>query len=699
MSRPEVRSPTPGRLIWLSRAATRSAVRPVSVLVAIVFAALLGLSTPGSAAAKGPAVDQARSVSLLFMPGPVRSPAPLLAEDLERLPGFNTGLLSPTLGRYSPTQMMLDIGQGARVASSLYKPVVAPAPGVVYDSGANRACLRDWSALRRRAADTPGAVEPGLLGETVRASSLDAAWAVAAGDATVSAIASVSGSGPARCGDVASAFVVAPARLLATLDILQRVNRLVIAAIPPGGAGVKIVRRLALQRERLIVVVQAPPDPARTRLLAVAVKGLDGEGSLTSSTTRRRGLVAAIDIAPTILSRLGLPEPAAMQGRPIVSSSPMTSGELREMAQRLELIAGRRLPLGRGMLVLVCLLLIGVLGLGRITGRYEQLARTSQRIVGLSLLWLPVMLLFTAVLRPTRMVETDIAAGGSVLLAILSDRVARWPRAPWIPVLTTLAVHGLDFALLGSRFTGESLLGSNPLYGARFFGVGNELEAVLTVSGLIGAGALMCGRQLEHPARWFAVAGVAMVMFLGLGRLGADVGGVVMVTAGFGVAAVYAAQLRLTAGRVTILLLAPVIALALIVGLDAVSGGESHLSRTVLRADNPGDLATVIDRRFRASINGAQNDGIWLLVIAAILLLAWAWFTRDRLMARLAGPGEDPARRRPFGAALVGGLAATIVGALANDSGPAILIIGTIYLLMGLLYVRGRPLETSPGRP
>jgi hypothetical protein len=42
---------------------------------------------------------------------------------------------------------------------------------------------------------------------------------------------------------------------------------------------------------------------------------------------------------------------------------------------------------------------------------------------------------------------------------------------------------------------------------------------------------------------------------------------------------------------------------------------------------------------------------------------------------------------------MVGALAGTVIGALANDSGPAILIIGTIYICMGLLYLRGRPIS------
>ncbi|MFY9487118.1 MAG: hypothetical protein WAP35_00270 [Solirubrobacterales bacterium] len=702
MTRPEVRSHVPGRPIWLSKAASRGIRRSGAGASSIVFLALLALVFATAAEAKRGAVDQSKAATLLFMPGPIRSSAPLLADELEKIDGFEVGLFSPTLGRYSPAQMMLDIGQGARVASSLYSPVVVAVPGLVYDDQTASGCVRGWRALERRAEDTPGEIDPGLLGETLAAANASPAWVAGRGESTASALAAVEATRPDGCGELRKAQIVPPARLFENIEGLLHTNRLVVAGLPPGAAGLRTIRRLAASApDRMLIVVQAPPDPARIRLLTVGIHKLDRNpdltpfkpGSLTSSTTRRDGLIAATDIAPTILRRLAIAEPDGMQGQPIERAPAMTSGELREMAQRLELVAGRRLPFGRGVLVLFCLMLIAVLGLGRVTGRYEELARTSQRVVGLALLWLPALLLLSAALRPTRMIETDITAGGSILLALITDRLVRWPRAPWIPVLTTLAVHALDFALLGSKYTGESLLGSNPLYGARFFGVGNELEAVFTVSALIGVGAWLCDRKIKHPARWFAAAGGAMVMFLGLGRLGADVGGVVMVTAGFGVAAVYAARLRLTPARIALMFLVPVVALGLIIGLDAVSGGESHLSRTVMRADNAGDIGTVIDRRFRASINGAKSDGIWVFVLASLLLLGWAWLKRDRLMGRLTGADEDPAARRPYRAALVGGVAATIVGALANDSGPAILIIGTIYLLMGLYYLRGRPLE------
>lgn len=635
------------------------------------------------------AVDQRHAVTLLFLPAPVRSPKPLLAADLQRLPGFSVGLFSPTIGKYSPVQMMLDISQGARAAASLYRPVSPPAPGLIAGQRSHTAHFKGWRGLMLRAEDVPAEVSPGLLGCSLEAHGDATAWVSALGGPTIGAIAAVAGGNTVR-----RAEFVAAGELTGSIERLQREYSVVAAQLPAGGFGVGAVRRLAAaQPERMLIVVQAPPNPARTRLLTIGVRGLGGDGGLTSVTTRRDGLVVATDIPATILDRTGAERPAEMQGRPIEATGRMTAAELGEMAARLELVAGRRLPFGSGVLVLYLLLSVAVLAVARLTGRYAELSGRLQRLVGLSLLWLPLSLLAAAALRPTRSVEVDLAVFGSLGLALLTDKTIRWPRAPWLPVACVIAVQAIDFAVLGSRHIGESLLGSNPLYGARFFGAGNELEAVATVSALIGVGAWLCDRETRHPARWFAATGVVMALFLGLGRLGADVGGVVMVAAGFGVAALYVSRLKLTPLRLALLALLPLLGLGLIVVLDALSGGESHLTRTLQGAGGAGDIFTIVLRRFTASVEGARSDGVWIAVLLAIALLGWGWARRERLTAPLISGGEDPASRRPYRAALAGGVAATLVGALANDSGPAILVLGTLYLAMGLLYLRGRPIS------
>ena len=47
---------------------------------------------------------------------------------------------------------------------------------------------------------------------------------------------------------------------------------------------------------------------------------------------------------------------------------------------------------------------------------------------------------------------------------------------------------------------------------------------------------------------------------------------------------------------------------------------------------------------------------------------------------------------RAFAAGMWGALAATVVGALANDSGPTIFLIGAAALVLAAAYVTGKPL-------
>lgn len=632
--------------------------------------------------------DAADGVTLAFLPGPVRSPLPLLLRDLESLPGFAVGLTSPTLGRYSPMQEVLDVSQGARVASGFYKPPAPPQAGLVIDRETGAGRIAGWDKLRVRADDVPSEITPGLLaktlidaGEPVRYVGVDGGTnlpAVAAAAASCGVIQAVSDGDAASFDERAVDAAAAPG--------------LSVISLPGGPVGLGVLRRITENSpDRMVIVMQMPPEPARNRLLPIAVYGLaggEGEGGLKSPTTRRGGLVAATDVAPTILDRLGVERPSSMEGRPIEPAPRMSAADLQSMSDRLSLIQARRESFGKNAVAMLALVLLGVLALARLTGHLETQSRLAMRLVALAMLWLPLMLLVTAALRPTATGELNIAVAGSLLLAVVTDRLLRWPRAPIVPVAVALVAYAWDFAIGGSNLTGQSLLGSNPFYGARFFGAGNELEATLVVTALIGVGALLCWWRVPRPGLVFGLAGVAMAMFLGIGKLGADVGGVIMVAGGFGVAALHASGRRLGWRDVLLLVALPVLALGVIGVIDHFTGGQSHLTRTVLRADNPGELIDVAVRRFSASVNGAMIDRVWVLVLIALGLLLWAWLRRERLLAPLRGGDGSLA---PFESGIYGGLAATLVGMLANDSGPAILLIGTVYLGFGVLYVRGRP--------
>jgi hypothetical protein len=62
---------------------------------------------------------------------------------------------------------------------------------------------------------------------------------------------------------------------------------------------------------------------------------------------------------------------------------------------------------------------------------------------------------------------------------------------------------------------------------------------------------------------------------------------------------------------------------------------------------------------------------------------------RRELLAPLDAAGPDAARA--FRAGIAGAFVATVVGALTNDSGPLIVLIGTLGLLLAVGYARAAP--------
>ena len=65
-------------------------------------------------------------------------------------------------------------------------------------------------------------------------------------------------------------------------------------------------------------------------------------------------------------------------------------------------------------------------------------------------------------------------------LGALTDRLLPWPRAPLVPAVVTVVALTMD-ALAGTQLLMRSLLGPNPILGARFYGIGNELKSGLAV--------------------------------------------------------------------------------------------------------------------------------------------------------------------------------------------------------------------------
>jgi hypothetical protein len=144
---------------------------------------------------------------------------------------------------------------------------------------------------------------------------------------------------------------------------------------------------------------------------------------------------------------------------------------------------------------------------------------------------------------------------------------------------------------------------------------------------------------------------------------------------------------------VALAIVVPVLAVGALVALDYAIGGGAHLTRTLSSSSGPGDLGKVIVRRWRLSVAGLGRGSTPFVFGACLALLAAGLVYRRRLLDRVALE-----RLRPFRATIVGSFFAVIVGAVANDSGPMIVMIGTVCLALLVGYARsGNPHDAPPG--
>ncbi|HEU4658154.1 MAG TPA: hypothetical protein VFR97_11540 [Capillimicrobium sp.] len=610
-------------------------------MLAVAAALLVAACLPATAGA----VE--RRAVIAFVPGAT----------LTSLSDIGTGsvaMLGATQGRYRQMQAVLDLSQGARTSLPAYDPVEPPALGVLPDG-----VVAGWRAAVRRADAAPAPIVPGLFAGSIPGG---AAWA---GKATASRDTAIVAAD--RSGRVARIALVDDAddAGVAARRALRR-HRLVVVLLP----GERALRTFVEDRrsDTLVIAMAAPPMSLRTRLLPVAVYGLGDGRTLTSATTRTQGLVTGIDVAPTVLEWLGLPVPDHMTGQPMRLDGALDLHELTGLRSRLGVVTERRYPTLAVLAGTFALLLLAAAAVRRRAG-----ARWAVRTGALAVLWLLPVLLAFAALRPSRTVEVCGVAFASLLLGALTDRLVRWPVAPAVPGLIGVAAYALDLAF-GSPLIVTSLLGPNPLFGSRFYGIGNELESTLPVLLLCGLAAAMVGAGRGGRSRalalTFGVGGLLLGAVIGSGRLGADVGGVITVGAGTAMAVLLALPGGVTRRRAVVAVLVPVAALGALALLDLATGGDGHFTRSVLRAGDREALEDVVVRRYHLAYNNLVDGIMPLLVVLALGGIAWAVARRDRLLAGV--PGADA-----WGAALAGSAAAGVVGALSNDSGPLLLVFAT----------------------
>jgi hypothetical protein len=574
--------------------------------------------------------------------------------------GMAPGVLSAGIGDVPSEQTFLDVSQGNRIDDSVYDrdllglfPFASEVPA--------------WPEVVARARAAPADLVPGLL-----ASSLASGGIATFAEQPMNA---------AAVGAANERGMVAPLRPGGCVDGCLEVRDASVGDLSG------FSRRLTGD-DLLIAIASPPPHPDRALPIGIAGRGFDG--NLTSDSTRMNGYVLSTDIAPTILQRFDLPIPDEMDGAPIRSEGNLDVAAVDDLADRMAVIPDRR-----ARVVIVCLAawIVVALAVHRVI---FGLRRVAMGWLALCFAFMPLLLLVGAWLEPGTVAEGLLIGLGAAGLAALIVRFAWGWRGLAIACGVTVGAYAID-VIAGSGLTRLSLLGPNPIFGVRFYGIGNELEALFGVMVPVGVGAWLSASQgsgkpvSERGAVLaFLVTGLLAALVFAAGWFGADVGAAIVLPVGAVVAAwTVLVEASPTFGAigttkrqslvVATIIAAPLLVLALLIFIDLVSGANAHLTRSVINAGGATNLSETVQRRLELSAHDfaqAAGSPLFWVVIVGLVFAVTRWRQIDTWLrpAPLARAG------------LIGACAAVAVGVLVNDSGATFLVLGSLALGAFLAY-------------
>jgi hypothetical protein len=472
----------------------------------------------------------------------------------------------------------------------------------------------------------------------------------------------------------------------------------------------KVVSRvkatLGSQDTIMVLSLAAPEVEGETPALTpVVLKGPGLAGGLAeASSTHRAGIVTFMDLGVTTLKTLGAKVPPTMAGAAIGSTAAGSTladrvAALNEYNLTSVAVEVVRLPIintyiGLVVALMVICAFVIMRGVGAVTSRWGRVLRA---LLLLSLAPpLASMLGFLVWPWPsTATGVTVLLVGGSL---VLWGAVLAASRADGIGLPIAVFGLGTTAAILIDQWVGAPLsqtgiFSYSPLFGARYYGMGNESAALVLGASIIGAGVLLDALKdmpwIGAAKKWgVPVLGALMVVTSAAPMFGANVGVAIWGTVGYGVFWVLVNGKKVLSWKTAaIVLLLVVVLIAALSAIDLLGspGQETHLGKALQSAGvgGIGALWTIVARKADTNLRVLTRTN-WTYLLVGIMgtLIYLRWKPRGEFKAMLEKwPG--------YSAGLTASLVAGTVAYFTEDSGiiiPALIIlyvgVGALYLIM-----------------
>ncbi|HHW62014.1 MAG TPA: hypothetical protein GX404_08930 [Syntrophomonadaceae bacterium] len=409
-------------------------------------------------------------------------------------------------------------------------------------------------------------------------------------------------------------------------------------------------------------------------------------GGLTSGATRRDYMIANTDIAPGILNFFGLKEPTGV----MIGQAPYTMAahgdeDALTAVADLNMKAGQtnrlRVPLITGyvvgIIILILLTLLGIFLAPKNSPFYK--------ITMLALAIVPLVFLFLGKMNfKAEWMYIMVAILAVLILTAIVWRFSSQDAMKAIVITALVTVMLLDFDVLtGSTMIQSSVLGYDPMAGARYYGIGNEYLGVLIGGSIIA----MAGIYQYYKKRWLLLPIALFFVFqcylIAAPSLGAQSDGILTAPAAFLITLLFLADIKMKPRNVILILLIILLAIGGVTFMELQRPAEeqTHIGRAAQQIIDGGAEQGLIIALRKASMNiKLIKYTIWSRVFIAILLVITI------LVYRPVGALKELLNRVPY---IMKGMAGIVVGAiialLINDSGIVAASTTSIYLIVPLL--------------
>lgn len=416
-------------------------------------------------------------------------------------------------------------------------------------------------------------------------------------------------------------------------------------------------------------------------------------GAVHSMTTRQRGIINGIDIAPSILQWLGVPTPPEMIGFPITTDPKGTKNTFNQFLQEVDRVDHIYQSRSTIMYVYVMLQIVTLILASLLWIWYRKIGENSTvdyrraiRLWLLAMLFFPALFLIEPILLwsvPPIVVLCVIvlfAFGG----ALIVERFSLPKLLFCVASFTALCI--LIDGFTGARAMSRSYMGYDPVIGARFYGLGNEYEGVL-----IGATILVVSSFYE---RWrknakgicFALAAglFALVLFyMAYPTLGTNAGGFLAGTVGFGIALFRLQEWSL--GKKGLLMVGGGLCagVLLLIAIHVFTDQPvTHVGRIAgeIVGGNWQEVSMMLERKLEMNWRLIRISAWSKVFIVSLLIISLLSLRPTRFLRQLSN--QFPLLARGFGGIIAGSLATLVL----NDSGIVSAATSIIFFVIPVLY-------------